>query len=100
MGSPPWRTSTVDACPYRRTTVRRCEPVSTSPGHALAQGPDPTEVRGNVQPDLLESRNVLEVERAAVQLFDVVAGHGKPERDVLVGVSNVDSDQCVMGAVV
>src|ERR1043166_6009181 len=28
--------STIDACPCRRTTVRRCGPVSTSPGHDLA----------------------------------------------------------------
>src|SRR6516165_9761106 len=26
---------TVGACPFRRTTVRRCEPNSTSPGHPL-----------------------------------------------------------------
>src|SRR3954468_17667421 len=27
---------TFTACPCRRTTVRRCEPNSTSPGHAFA----------------------------------------------------------------
>src|SRR4051812_22574120 len=70
-------------------------PTCSNGNTPLIQCPDPAVVRGNIQPDRLQRRNVLQVERAAVQFLDIIACDRKPERDGLVGIGHIDRNQRV-----
>src|SRR6478672_8941559 len=68
-------------------------PLNRSRFRSSRSGPDATVVRWYGQRVLLERRDPFEIEIAAVQFFDIVAAHGKPEWDRLLVFRCVDCDE-------
>src|SRR3569832_572296 len=59
--------------------------------YLLARRPDAAVIGRNGQRGLRERRHTVQIQRAAVQFFDVLAPDGNPERHGLIAVGGVHS---------